>query len=206
MFDQECETDPMCHALLRDASFWQFLLRIDQDSAAQACAAGCLACGGVLHRADYPRKPRGVAQDGVVLGETYNRRLSFCCEREGCRRRVTPESVRFLGRRVFLGAVVVLATALAHGLTARRRQELCERLAVNHRTLGRWCRWWRTQFAASATWAAIRACLATPVSIEALPGSLLARWGQVDEAGALAQLLQLIAPLSRPARSVMAVR
>lgn len=95
----------------------------------------------MLLRADYPRKPRGVAH--VVLEESYSRRLSFCCEREGCRRRVTPESVRFLGRRVFLGAVVVLATALAHGLTARRRQALCERLAVSGRTLGRWCRWWR---------------------------------------------------------------
>lgn len=194
----------MCHALLRDASFWQFLHRIDQDTAARAHAAGCRACGGVLHRADYPRKPRGVAH--AVLEERDRRRLSFCCEREGCRRRMTPESVRFLGRRVFLGAVVVLATALAHGLTARRRQALCERLAVSGRTLGRWCRWWRAEFVASATWAAIRARLATPVAIEALPRSLLACWSPLDEAGALAQLLQLLAPLSLPARSVMAVR
>lgn len=194
-FDQESETDPMCHALLRDASFWQFLLLIDQDQATRESAAGCPACGAVVHRADYPRKPRGVPR--AVLDEAYNRRLSFCCDRDGCRRRLTPVSVRFLGRRVFLGAIVVLATALAHGLTARRRQALCERLAVSHRTLGRWCRWWRREFVASATWAVIRARLATPVSIEALPHSLLACWPQADEAGALAQLLRLLAPLSR---------
>ena len=57
---------------------------IDQDTAARAHAAGCRACGGVLHRADYPRKPRGVAH--AVLEERDRRRLSFCCEREGCLR------------------------------------------------------------------------------------------------------------------------
>jgi hypothetical protein len=194
----------MCHALLRDASFWQFLLRIDQDLAAQESAAGCAACGAAVHRADYPRKPRGVPR--AALDEAYSRRLSFCCDRDGCRQRLTPSSVRFLGRRVFLGAVVVLATALAQGLSERRRQVLCERIPVSLRTLDRWRRWWQTQFLASATWAAIRARLAPPVSAEELPRSLLARWGQADESGALAQLLRLLAPLSRSARSVMAVR
>jgi hypothetical protein len=185
----------MCHALLSNASFWQFLLRIDEDLAAQESAAGCRWCGGVLHRADYPRKPRGVPRS--LLDDRYARRLSFCCEREGCRRRQTPESVRFLGRRVFLGAVVVLASALAQGLSERRRQVLCERIPVSLRTLERWRRWWRTAFVASATWAAIRSRLATPVQAKELPRALLARWGEAEEPGAVAPLLGLLAPLSR---------
>jgi hypothetical protein len=70
-------------------------------------AAGCPYCGAALHAGDYPRKPRGVPRS--LLGPAYERRLSLCCSREGCRRRVTPPSVRFFGRRVYLGALVVLA-------------------------------------------------------------------------------------------------
>jgi hypothetical protein len=31
----------MCHALLRDASFWRFLQQIDHDVAEQESAGGC---------------------------------------------------------------------------------------------------------------------------------------------------------------------
>ncbi len=48
----------MCHALLYDQKFLALLLRIDHDLAARRRADGC-QCGGALHRADYPRKPRG---------------------------------------------------------------------------------------------------------------------------------------------------
>ena len=64
---------------------------------------------GMLHSARYPRKPRGGLDD---LGPDYATRLSFCCAVDGCRRRTTPPSVRYLGRRVYLGAVVVLVTAM----------------------------------------------------------------------------------------------
>jgi hypothetical protein len=42
---------------------------------------------GVLHSACYPRKPRGVR---TALDASYRTRLSFCCARNGCRRRNTP--------------------------------------------------------------------------------------------------------------------
>lgn len=184
----------MCHALLGSSTFWSFLLRIDHDLAAQARLAGCLVCGGALHSACYPRKPRGVERS--VLGEAYETRLSFCCDRDGCRRRHTPPSVRFLGRRVFLGAVVVLATALAHGLSARRTTALCAQFSVSTRTLTRWRGWWVETFVASATWSAIRARLAMPITIELLPVALLERCAGADEATRVTQLLRLIAPLS----------
>jgi hypothetical protein len=50
----------MYHGLPRDASFWAFLFGIDEDLAKSTRRKGC-PCGGRLHRADYPRKPRGGA-------------------------------------------------------------------------------------------------------------------------------------------------
>jgi hypothetical protein len=57
----------LCHALLRDATLYDVLLKFDRDLAAEARAAGC-PCGGVLHSARYPRKPRGGPDD---LGPEY---------------------------------------------------------------------------------------------------------------------------------------
>jgi hypothetical protein len=45
----------VCHALLQDPNFLTLLVRIDHELAAQ-CRANSCPCGGVLHRADYPRK------------------------------------------------------------------------------------------------------------------------------------------------------
>jgi hypothetical protein len=183
----------MCHAFLSTAKFWSLLLRIDEDLAAEVRAAGC-ACGGVLHSACYPRKPRGI--DRRVLGDEYGRRLSFCCDRDECRRRSTPPSVRFLSRRVFLGAVVVLATALSAGLTGRRIAALHDRFGVSVRTLRRWRAWWQKDFVASALWPLLRARLATPIAPDQLPGALLDRCTGADRAAQLTHLLRLIAPLS----------
>ena len=52
------EYSTMYHVLLRDARFWDFLFQVDEQLADAACKAGC-PCGGRLHRANYPRKPRG---------------------------------------------------------------------------------------------------------------------------------------------------
>lgn len=95
----------MCHILLQDPKFFQLLLRIDIDLAAQTLAGKC-PCGGVLHKADYPRKPRGCP---IEVRADYASRFSFCCSR--CRKRSTAMSVRFLGRRVYLSLVVVLLSA-----------------------------------------------------------------------------------------------
>ncbi len=65
------------YAILSDPSFWALLLRLDEDLAAEARAAGCPHCGAPLHSGDYPRKPRGIARS--VLGPAYERRLSLCC-------------------------------------------------------------------------------------------------------------------------------
>ena len=124
----------MYHELVRTASFWSFLFSVDEDLAEESRRAGC-SCGGRLHRAKYPRKPRGGCAD---LPESCGCRLSFCCERDGCRKRVTPPSVRFLGRKVYLGAVVVLVAAMRHGPSPRRVRELSQLFGADRHTIARW--------------------------------------------------------------------
>jgi hypothetical protein len=82
----------MYHELPRGASFWLFLLSVDQDLARTARQKAC-SCGGRMHQANYPRKPRG---SGEKLPAEYCVRWSFCCDRDGCRKRVTPPSVRIV--------------------------------------------------------------------------------------------------------------
>lgn len=184
----------MSHAFLCDARFWRFLFEVDQDLAAEVRTGGCPHCGAVLHSADYPRKPRGIPR--TLLGEGYERRFSFCCAREGCRQRRTPASVRFFSRRVYLGAVVVLISALTHGCTTRRRQQLREHFGLSGRTLGRWRRWWREGFPATPVWRATRARFMPPPDRSTLPASLLVRFTGSDHARRLLALLRFLAPLS----------
>lgn len=184
---------PLCQKLLSDARLPGLLLNFDVDMAEGLRTAGCQLCGARLDSARYPRKPRGALGP---LPPEYECRLSFCCAREGCRKRHTPPSVRFLGRRVYLGAVVVLATAMQQGVTAVRAHRLRELLGVSLRTLARWREWWLTVFAESAFWKTAKARFAVPVDTNELPLSLLQRFG-ADEPAPVG-LLRFIAPLSAP--------
>ena len=46
--------------------------------------------------------------------------------------------MRFLGRRVYAGMVVVLITTMIHGLKAGRVRRIREALQIDSRTLKRW--------------------------------------------------------------------
>jgi hypothetical protein len=156
-------------ALLRDTRFHALLRKYDADLAARARAAGC-GCGGRLHSATYPRKPRGGPNS---LDDGYGRRDSFCCAVKGCRRRTTPSSLRFLGRRVYLGVVVLLAAAMRQGPTPVRAMRLHELLGTSARTLRRWRRWWCEVFPASTLWRAMPKLLVSPKPDANLPVALL---------------------------------
>ncbi len=156
-------------------------------------------CGGTLHRANYPRKVRGLppgvgAGDGAG-GPGPDLRLSFCCAREGCRKRHTPASLRFLGRRLYAGVVLVLVMAMEQGLTGFRVNRLARELGVSRWTLERWRRWWRDVFPTSAVWRAARGRLLPPVDEATLPGSLLPRFGETPQEQVLG-VLRLLRPLS----------
>jgi hypothetical protein len=63
-------------------------LSIDKDLAERIRQKGC-SCGGRLHCANYRRAPQGGPDH---LPEEYRSRFSFCCDRDGCRKRMTPAS------------------------------------------------------------------------------------------------------------------
>lgn len=188
----------MCQKILRDARLFQALLTVDGELAADVRKGGC-PCGGVLHAANYARKPRGGPE--VAAGDpAYDLRFSYCCDREGCRRRRTPPSVRFLGRRVYLGAVVVLLTAMFHGLTSRRVHQIQQVVDVSARTLARWRRWWRETFTGSRFWKGDRARFAPPVDEPTLPLSILDRFGGAESHDALVGTLRFILPITTSLR------
>lgn len=171
--------------------FFQFLEAIDREHAQSIRLLGC-SCGGPLHQGHFQRKPRwGGAH---VAGSVDTTRFSFCCGE--CRHRSTPASVRFLGRRVYWGATVVLATALCAGLSLRRGKQLSEQFDVPILTLLRWRQWWLNDFAASPLWLALRGRFLPPVVVSDLPGELLRRVLPPDESARVAAVLQLLAPLS----------
>ena len=159
----------MYHDLPSTASFWSFLFTIDQDLAEKTRKQGC-PCGGRLHCANYPRQPRG---DADQLPKPQRIRLSFCCDRDGCRKRVTPPSVRFLGRKVFLAVAVILISAMRQGPTPRRLRELSKHFNVDQRTIARWQVFWRDHFPRTSFWKVARARLEPVVKIASLPYSLL---------------------------------
>jgi hypothetical protein len=151
--------------------FCERLMEVDATITARVAAGACSRCGGPLHVGNYLRKPRG----GLIAmaGEEFALRFSLCCGREGCRRRTTPPSVRFLGRRVYLGAVVVLASAIAIAVLTGSAEH--HATGVPPRTLRRWARWWRDSFPATAVFASLSARLVPAVQGKRLPASLLER-------------------------------
>ena len=173
------------------SEFFEGLTAIDAAITARVARAGCGFCGGPLHRGDYPRKPRGGRIAGAV--DDFDRRYSLCCGREGCRRRSTPPSVRFLGRRVYVGAVVIIASVVA--LAAATASAARRATGIASRTLRRWLRWWRGPFVATPVFVAIAARLVPAVDRLRLPASILERL-LGDEGVRVHGMLGWLAPLT----------
>lgn len=177
----------MCHAIVQEPAFFRFLTQIDEELAAATRLQGCRSCGGGLHVANYPRKPRGCP---VAAREEYSRRLSFTCGR--CDLRTTSVSVRFAGRRVYLAVVLMLVSA--PGSASARA--LRDRLRIAAVTLKRWRRWWCEIFPLTRFWQSVGERFMPPVTIGCLPQSLLERFEASTMTDRLVQALRFIAPLS----------
>lgn len=173
--------------LLRDRRLYEFLEQVDKDFASQAQLGGCDHCGAVLHRGDYSRKPRA--------GPSWDKRISLCCSRDGCRRRKTPPSLRFLGRKVYVGFVVVLVSAMMQGPSDQRLQRLCRVLAIDRRTLKRWGKWWSEIFVQSPFWKGARGRFAHRMAAEGMPLSLVEAFDawQID---GLVKLMKFLSPIT----------
>jgi hypothetical protein len=182
----------MYQKLLGDDRLYFWMERVDRELANASIQQGCRRCQGRLHQAKYPRKPRGA---GCKLGPEFEQRWSFCCAHRECRRRMTPPSVRFFGRRVYFGAVFVLCMAMEHGLRNGRSQRLWELLGVGRQTLERWRTYWQQTFVQSPFWRTARARLSPLVAENELPASLLDRFAG-EPMQQLILMLQFVAPLT----------
>lgn len=129
--------------------FFSFLLEIDRSIAAEAHSGPCAFCGDRLNRADFLRTGYGLPSGS---GDDLRRRFSFCCRGDSCRKRVTPESVRFLRGVAYVGIVVVLMSAVAQGLSVARVRELTTTLKVSRQTVARWLVWWKERVVTSPFW------------------------------------------------------
>lgn len=110
--------------------------------------------------------------------------------------------MRFLGRKVYAGLVVVLLSTMLHGLNAERvrriRQVLNTDDQLSRRTLERWRQWWLDTFVRSSFWKAARARFMPPLCEKTLPCSLCVSF-QVQGRDRLAELLKFLAPMTTPA-------
>jgi hypothetical protein len=162
--------------------------KVDQEMADECRRKGCPDCGDKLYRANYKRKPRGGP-------DHWDKRFSFCCVREGCRRRLTLPSVRFFGRRVFIVPIVVLLSAMRHGLSPARIKQLRQMFNVDRHTLARWRKWWLETLAKSPFWKAAQASFLPLVCEATLPLYLCQRFG-VWSLERLVALLKFLSPLT----------
>jgi hypothetical protein len=151
------------HPLHVDTGFFQRLRELDFELFQETKGKPCPRCRGKLDTSHFPRKPRG-------LGEQEDRRFSLCCRNEGCRHRVTPPSLRFLGRKVYSAWVVITVLEFA--------AELGLEAAICRRTLARWREYWRERLGeAHPFMRAARGVLPPGTSPTQLPGPLLPCFG-----------------------------
>jgi hypothetical protein len=157
----------MLHDLRLSGEFFAMLEQADQQLACLVREKGCPYCNGALHVGNYPRKPRGASF--AATAEAFGLRHSLCCGREGCRKRVLPPSLRFLGRRVYVEVVVLLASVMVLLLGATRTVSRITK--VPGMTLKRWGTWWREEFPKSQAWMEISARMVPTPEIGRLPRS-----------------------------------
>ena len=187
--------------LLRDARFWSFLLVIDQALAKSVREKGC-PCSGRLHSANYLRNPRGGPDD---LPKACCYRLSLCCDQDGCRKRVTPPSTRFLGRKVYLLAVIFLAAAMRQQPSPRSMRELFDLFGADRRTIARWQVFWCEHFPQTRFWKVARTSFARAIDAITLPQALeKAFFLSNDPRGDWERLLRFLSPIT--VRGGLAIR
>lgn len=184
-----------CQCYLTDQNLFQVFKKCDNELAEKCRHVGCQHCSGVLHRSDYKRKPRGGPPSDQPPPDVY--RDSFCCDQEGCRKRHTPPSIRFLGRKVYWSAVVILTSALRHGINDHRLHILRGHLQIDRRTLERWRQWWLGTFVKSDFWKSARARFTPPVCEATLPFSLCEAFG-IEPEDQLLRLLHFLGPMTTP--------
>lgn len=174
--------------------FIEELLVLDRIEAKRVQAQGCPECGGNLDRSDYERHPRGL---GILQSQKW-RRISLCCR--DCRKRTTPSSAIFLGRKVYIGLVVVL---LSH-LRGKANPELLSKVAslgcMSEVTIRRWLKWWKEPVLSSSFWKDKKSLFSMPVNELYFPSTLYEYFRRASSTiqTCLHNLLKFLRPLTLP--------
>lgn len=183
----------MIHNFLLNTSFHSLLIAIDQELTQNVQKEDCAFCGGRLHQANYHRSPFGVPPS---IRSNYDKRFSLCCDT--CRKRTTPQSVRFFGRRWYPAPLLVLVSTLTLGINERRLKQVKQHLgvAVSESTWKRWRRWWRQSFETTPFWQQTRGLALKAVETKKLfPRALFVLFqGTFEEK--LQLLLKFLSPLT----------
>jgi len=150
---------------------FEILYYIDKDLAAKTKQIPCPYCGSVLHTANYDRKPRGV---NANIPDEFLKQQSLCCSNEECRRRVQPQSVRFMGRRVYWMCVILVVMALRQnrpdGYAAKK---LIKMYGIDIKTLYRWIEYFQQIFPSSPQWKSLRGKIDASIDNNSLPGDVV---------------------------------
>jgi len=154
------------YTFISQPRFFSYLLEIDRSIANEAHSKPCQHCGGRLNRADFSRVGYGLPEGS---DDDLKKRFSFCCRNDGCRKRFTPESLRFMYRRGYVMIIVLLLSAIVHGPSARRVARLAEEFKVSRQTIYNWLKWWRNDFASSPFWKGRRGRLPPSAKDDLLP-------------------------------------
>jgi hypothetical protein len=105
--------------------------------------------------------------------------------------------VRFLGRKVYIGALVVLLAAVRHGPSPPRVRELSTLFGVDRQTLARWREFWHEYFPQTHFWKIASARLALHCNLAALPLSLLTAFVRhSDNHEGWRRLLRFLSPVT----------
>jgi hypothetical protein len=181
----------MSHKFPLNSSFHRLLVAIDGELAETTRQEGC-PCGGSLHLSNYPRSPLGLA---AQFRSDYDTRFSFCCN--DCRKRITPPSVRFFGRRRYPAPLLLLISALMMSITDYRLLQIKRHfgITITESTWKRWRRWWRDAFGQTRFWKKARGSLPEPDIMVPLPRRILNLFqGLLDQKIIL--LLQFLSPIT----------
>jgi hypothetical protein len=104
--------------------------------------------------------------------------------------------VRFLGGKVYLGAVVVLVAAMRQGPSPWRVRELSELFGADRRTIARWRVFWREHFPQTPFWNVARGRFARQTIAE-LPRALFEAFiHRSDSREDWRRLLKFLSPIT----------
>ena len=98
---------------------------------------------------------------------------------------------------MYAGLIVVLVSAMRHGLKPERVRRLREALGMDRRTLERWRQWWLGTFVNSGFWREARARFLPPLDPHAMPLCLCLSFA-VQERPRMVELLRFLAPITTP--------